>query len=467
MAGRIVVVALLALSVQLPTAEGRSAETGDRTITKVIKLLQEMLVKSKADGERDTELFAKYKCYCDSNAAAKTKAIDQAGKDIELLAGKISELQSSSGALSTENAGLQFSMGDNERARETATSLRDKANADYDAQKADMEAAIDQMDQAVDTLSAIGADQTAKAALITNGKFLTKGAPEKLKSGVEKALRAASLFLPQKQAKALNSFIQAPFTGTYSAQSGEIVGILKNMRDTFKSNLASAIASEKSAKESDDKLQDVKTAEFEKMKAAFEANEKVLGENDDALSTSTTTKEETEASKADDEAFLAKLVALCAAKTKAYEDRKMIRSGEEAAVAQAISILNSDAAFDTFGATKSATEGGFIQLRLRTQRKTAREMVAQQLTHAAKRSKSLRLAKLAAMLENGNPLDKVCYEVEAMEALIAKEEAADKEQLDWCNAEREESDATKAEKQDHIDALEAKVTKQDHIDALE
>merc|ERR1719421_2394255 len=195
--------------------------------------------------------------------------------------------------------------------------------------------------------------------------------------------------------------------------------------------------------------------EFDKMKAAFEANEKVLGENDDALSTSTTTKEETEASKADDEAFLAKLTALCAAKTKAYEDRKMIRSGEEAAVAQAISILNSDAAFDTFGATKAATEGGFIQLRLRTQRKTAREVVAQQLTHAARRSKSLRLAKLAAMLENGNPLDKVCFEVEAMEALIAKEEAADKEQLDWCNAEREESDATKAEKQDHIDALEA------------
>merc|ERR1719235_3024656 len=185
MAGRIVVVALLALSVQLPTAEGRSAETGDRTITKVIKLLQEMLVKSKADGERDTELFAKYKCYCDSNSATKTKAIDQAGKDIELLAGKISELQSSSGALSTENAGLQFAMGDNERARETATSLRDKANADYDAQKADMEAAVDQMDQAIDTLSAIGADQTAKAALITNGKFLTKGAPEKLKSGVD------------------------------------------------------------------------------------------------------------------------------------------------------------------------------------------------------------------------------------------------------------------------------------------
>merc|ERR1719441_31244 len=154
-----------------------------------------------------------------------------------------------------------------------------------------------------------------------------------LKTSIKEAMAAASVLLTNKQKRSMESFIQAPFTGTYTAQSGEIVGILKNMRDTFKSNLASAIASEKSAKESDDKFQDVKTAEFEKMKAAFEANEKVLGENDDALSTSTTTKEETEASKADDEAFLAKLMALCAAKTKAYEDRKMIRSGEEAAVA--------------------------------------------------------------------------------------------------------------------------------------
>merc|ERR1719321_698673 len=185
---KLVAVAALVLLATLPAARGL-AEQGDRTITKVIKLLQEMQVKSKADGERDTELFAKYKCYCDSNAAAKTKSIDQAGKDIQLLAGKIAELQASSGALSTENAGLKFDMGDNERARETATSLRDKANADFTAQSDDMKAAIGQMDQAIETLSAIGADQTAKAALISDRKFLTKGAPEGLRNGAEGALK--------------------------------------------------------------------------------------------------------------------------------------------------------------------------------------------------------------------------------------------------------------------------------------
>merc|ERR1719482_545132 len=147
-------------------------------------------------------------------------------------------------------------------------------------------------------------------------------------------------------------------------------------------------------------------------------------------------------------------------KTKEYEDRKMIRANEEAAVAQAVSILNSDAAFDTFGATKSATEGetGFLQMRMRTQKKSARELVLRQLTRAARRTKSLRLAKIAAMLENENPFNKICGEVEKMVALIEKEERQDHEQLDWCNSERESNNEQKSEKQDMIDGLNERVT---------
>merc|ERR1719399_2445532 len=138
----------------------------------------------------------------------------------------------------------------------------------------------------------------------------------------------------------------------------------------------------------------------------------------------------------------------------------MIRANEEAAVAQAISILNSDAAFDTFGATKSATEGAteFLQMRMRTQKKSARELVLRQLTRAARRTKSLRLAKIAAMLENENPFNKICGEVEKMVALIEKEGRQDREQFDWCNSERESNHEQKSEKQDMIDGLNARVT---------
>merc|ERR1719456_2071590 len=128
----------------------------------------------------------------------------------------------------------------------------------------------------------------------------------KLSGNVKDAMKAASVFLTSKQKHLLTSFLQAPFTGTYQSQSGEIVGILKNMRDTFKSNLASARASESAAAESHSKFTKVKEDEFNKMKKTFDDKEKTLGENDDAISTKKTSKSEEEASKADNEEFLAK-----------------------------------------------------------------------------------------------------------------------------------------------------------------
>ena len=76
------------------------------------------------------------------------------------------------------------------------------------------------------------------------------------------ALRAASVFLSGKQRAKLHSFLQAPFTGNYNAQSGEIVGVIKNMQDTFKSNLESAITAEEKAQKEYDEFMELKTKEY-------------------------------------------------------------------------------------------------------------------------------------------------------------------------------------------------------------
>ena len=51
---------------------------------------------------------------------------------------------------------------------------------------------------------------------------------------------------------------------------------------------------------------------------------------------------------------------MCEEKAKGYANRKLLRANEEAAIAEAISILNSDEAFETFGnsdATKTGATG--------------------------------------------------------------------------------------------------------------
>jgi len=433
-----------------------SAETSmDRPITKVVKLLQGMLEKSKVDGERDWELFAKYKCYCDSNAAEKKASIDSNNEAIQLLAAEIAELQGKTGKLSSDHSDLENGMSDNERARATADSLRSKANEAFVAEETDMLAAAEQMNQAIETLSAVGADQTA----LLSQKFMTGkgGAPVLLKVGseVQKALGAASVFLTQKQKTTVTAFLQAPFAGAYSSQSGEIVGIIKNMRDTFKANLATARTSEASDLESYTKLSKVKNDEFDGMKAAADENEAQMGRNDGSLSTKKTQKTDAETTLASDEEFLAKLQKLCATKTTEYEDRKMIRANEDAAIAQATVILNGEGAFDNFGKTEST---GFLQLGRSVRRVSVRSEVQRQLASDAKMKKSLKLARVAAALEQGNPFDKVLDEITAMIELIDKEEKADDEQKAWCDSEREENHSLKSDKSSSINTLNGQIT---------
>jgi len=444
------------LAVVLWTGSAKEEVQGDRTITKVIKMLQAMMVKSKADGENDVKLFAKYQCFCDSNANEKRKSIEELGKTIELLGGQIGELVASTGRLSTENGQLLFAMQDNERGRDTAQSLRDKAEESFVAEEADLKAAIGQMDSAIDTLSAIGADGTA---LIRLKGSMKRGSLSALSVDAKDALKAVSAFLTGAQRQKVSSFLQAPFTGEYQSQSGEIVGILKNMRDTFKSNLANARATESASVEAHAAIKEVKEQEFGTQKTLSEANNKVLGENDESLGSKRVSKTEAETSKADDESFLAKLVDMCATKKTQFEDRKMVRANEEAAVAEAVSILNSDEAFETMGSVKATSEGAtsLLQVQRTVQRTNIRESLAQTLTRSAKIFKSLKLARVAVSLEAGNPFNKVVAELDQMLEIIAKEEKEDQAEKAWCDAERSENNDKLDEKVDNKEQLEGQI----------
>jgi len=416
---------------------------GDRTMTKVVKLLQEMLDTSQADGRADTEIFAKFKCYCDSNTAQKQASIAELTSQISTNEGQIEELSASSGKLSTEVASLDQSMTDNQAARDEAKSLRDKANAAFKDEEADSEAAIAQMDKALETLSAIGADQTASLAAVRShvGKFMGSTGSG-LSEETKRALRAASVFLSPAQRKTVTGFLQAkaPFTGEYSAQSGEIVGILKNMRDTFKADLATARGAEAKSLRSHEAYTATMEAEHSTMSDAHASKQDQLGSNDGDLGSAKDNLEAAQNTKADDEEFLATLTQQCADKTREYEDLKMVRANEEAAIAQAISILNSDAAFESFGGTAAASSGatGFIQLRKST---SVRHEVRHLLEKTAKKHKSLRLAKIASQVEK-NPFAMVIKTIKKQMRVVDEEEKKDDDTKAFCDDERTTNDAS-------------------------
>merc|ERR1719359_1263451 len=102
---------------------------------------------------------------------------------------------------------------------------------------------------------------------------------------------------------------------------------------------------------------ELQKAAYKEMSDSYDEKQKALGGNDGDLSTKKKQLSDAKKQLASDEDFLSKLVPMCAKKTEAYNNRKMLRANEEAAIAEAISILNSDDAFATFGTTSATSTG--------------------------------------------------------------------------------------------------------------
>jgi predicted nucleic acid-binding Zn-ribbon protein len=453
---------LLALALPLGARAGAAkvAVRDDRTITKVVKMLEGMLEKSKEDGDRDREIYAKFLCYCNDKKATKTKEISDLAEVIALLESKIAGLKGSNAELSSATADLAAAIAANKAEQEQLTNIRKDEADSYAAFKLDSEAAIAQMHQAIDTLTEIGADQTLGESAADHKQFmagyaLTQNA-KKAKAKLSEVLKAAAVYLPAKQANSVQSLLQAPFTGTYTAQSGEVVGILKQMRDTFTDRLTSATAAEEAAIKAYDAIMEAKQKQLEALEADYVLKQAKMGANDGELYARNEQLVEAKEEKEIREAFLEEMIPMCDAKAKEYAERNMMRANEDAAISKAIAILNQDSAFATFGTVDATSTGptGFLQLRSvrkHAPEQSTRQQVQQLLQAAAKKHKSLRLVKIAALLTNTeNPFTAVIEAIDKLVKIIADEGKTDKENLEWCNTERTESDQT-------IDELDAEI----------
>merc|ERR1719454_1774234 len=284
-------------------------------------------------------------------------------------------------------------------------------------------------------------------------KVPSKRGLKNLDDDMKAALRAASVFLTGKQRSTLHSFLQAPFTGNYNAQSGEIVGIIKNMKDTFEANLESARATEEKKQKEYDEMMEIKTAEYDEMEELFEAKKQEIGDNAAQISTISSEVETMEAELAADQEFLAALTTRCSSKKAEFEKRNMLRAGEEAAIAEAISILNSDAAFESFGKVDATSTGatGFIQLS--AGEPELRKKVSTELLKTSHKVHSIRVARVAMAISDGNPFKKVLEMINKTIGVIEAEEADDVKKKDTCIEEQETNEKNKADKEIDIQTL--------------
>jgi len=422
-------------------------------IAEVVTSLKKMLTDSQDNWKKDKAAFEKFLTYCEDNTDKKTTSIQKATKSISLLSNSIEELQGSSGDLSVKVAALDADMAENKQARDDAEALREKENKAYEAEKTDLKEAMAQMDQAIKILSDIGADQTLSGSA-DHEKFMGKKNLLSIKTSVKQALIAASSFLEPAKKQQLTAFVQAPFTGTYSSQSGAIVGILKDMRDTFKSNLETATATEKASLKAHNKFMKNKKDEHDEMKKSYDEKQGTLGGNDGDLASNTKQLQETKKTKGEDEDFLDKLTVQCKDKSDLYQERKKFAMNEEVALTKAVSILDNDVAAEKFGAV-DATK--FLQLSS-TKNPSSRAAVAELLQKAVKVQPSKRVAEVLMLLQAGNPFSVVLKQIDNMIAMAEDEQEVDNEEKKWCEDTNKENKDNLSDKNDELDTIEGDVT---------
>merc|ERR1719316_2022201 len=146
---------------------------------------------------------------------------------------------------------------------------------------------------------------------------------------------------------------------SYAPQSGQIFGILKQMKEEFQENLSETQKAELKAQEEFKALKAAKEAEIAAGKKLVEEAEADLAVFQEKHAQATEELSATEEQVKTDKEFMTNLKKRCAETDEEYQERVKSRMEEITAVQDTIAFLSSDEAFDLFGKTVNTA---FIQL---------------------------------------------------------------------------------------------------------
>merc|ERR1719379_2741929 len=238
------------------------------------------------------------------------------------------------------------------------------------------------------------------------------------------------------------------------APSSEIFGILKQMKESFETSLAESQNDEKEAVAQYEDLEAAKTREIAAAKDLMETKTVEMADAKEKNAQSKEDLEDTRKQLSADNKFLSDVKLKCDDADKLYQDRVKVRNEELKAVSETIVILTDDDAKDQFNKSGMGT---FLQLSMRTVRKSARDRAAKMLQTASKAFQNPRLATIAMEMRLSG-FEKVKEAIDKMTVALKAEQAEEVKQKDYCNSELMENDKQVAAKSDLKTDLETQIS---------
>merc|ERR1719329_803095 len=164
------------------------------------------------------------------------------------------------------------------------------------------------------------------------------------------------------------AFIQAPAAQSYAPQSGEIFGILNQMKESFEQNLAETQKDEAANVQAYEDLKAAKEDEITAGQEQVESKTQELADTDEKLANAKEDIDDTKASLGADEEFLMNLKQVCAGSDAEWEERQKTRQLEMEACSKALAVLSSDEAHDLFTKTFNPA---LVQTQMHSERRAA------------------------------------------------------------------------------------------------
>merc|ERR1719473_2353191 len=289
------------------------AAAKNRPVSKVITLLKDMLAQLEKEAEDDEEIYDKMACWCETNDREKTKSIADAEARISDLTTKIEELTANSARLNTEIKNLEKEVAENQNALDKATAIRTKQLAEFNEEEKDLLGSISALKAAVTVLS-------KHNSLLQIPRSHVAGVAASVQNAMQKHASLLVGVLTHSERRVVQAFIQAPedyfdadptFKQSYAPQSGEIFGILKQMKETFESNLST---SQKEEMQNQAAYEDLKAAKEGEIKAGEDQKDtkvEELANTDEKLAQAKQDLEDTQNSLTADQKFLLNLKEIC------------------------------------------------------------------------------------------------------------------------------------------------------------
>merc|ERR1719401_2162813 len=267
--------------------------------------------------------------------------------------------------------------------------------------------------------------------------------------------------LTHHERKALAAFLQSPqdyfdaeptFKQSYAPQSGEIFGILKQMKESFESNLSDSQKEEMANQKAYEDLKAAKTDEIKAGQDQIDAKTQELASTDEKLAESKEDLEDTKKTLSADEEFLMMLKEKCSMTDSEWEERQKTRQLEMEACSKALAVLSSDDAHDLFTKTFNPS---FLQQEsaLHSER---RAQASKLLSAVAQKAQNPRLATLAVRVRL-DAFTRVKKAIDDMVAQLLKEKEDEIKHKDFCVEEFNTNELQTEKKEREKSDLSAKI----------